>query len=300
MRIAQKTKQAIEECLVKDQGALYRKFFHEAMVEAVDLKSDAFRDEDDGFRSHLGASLIGRECPRELWYTFRWTTLKRHEGRMVRLFHRGHLEEPRFVALLRAIGCTVWQYDQDHHQFRVAAHDGHFGGSLDSVIQGCPDIPDQPILGEFKTHSEKSFEKLVKEGVRSAKPEHWVQQQVYMAGYALHWSLYMAVNKNNDDLHMELIQAEPEQATRYFERAGGLIQLGRPPHKISPSPGWFGCKFCDHKQVCHHNGEPARNCRTCIHSSPVAEGGWYCQHKNKPLSKADQIAGCFDYRWIPM
>ena len=32
---------------------------------------------DDGLRQHLGASLIGKPCERALWYTFRWTTLKK-------------------------------------------------------------------------------------------------------------------------------------------------------------------------------------------------------------------------------
>ena len=31
-------------------------------------------DASDGFRSHLGASLIGKECERALWYDFRWVT----------------------------------------------------------------------------------------------------------------------------------------------------------------------------------------------------------------------------------
>src|SRR6266540_1462894 len=119
---AVKTLEAINAALEKDQGARFRGLLHEAMREAVDLKSDAFRDEEDAFRSHLGASMIGRECARELWYAFRWATARREGGRMVRLFNRGHLEEPRFVALLRMIGCAVWQYDENKKQFRVAAH----------------------------------------------------------------------------------------------------------------------------------------------------------------------------------
>ena len=28
----------------------------------------------DGFRDHLGASIIGKSCARALWYDFRWVT----------------------------------------------------------------------------------------------------------------------------------------------------------------------------------------------------------------------------------
>jgi len=39
----------------------------------------------DGFRPHLGASLIGKDCERALWFDFRWTTVRRHPGRLLRL-----------------------------------------------------------------------------------------------------------------------------------------------------------------------------------------------------------------------
>ena len=38
----------------------------------------------DGFREHLGASLIGKPCGRALWFDFRWITPSRFSGRMLR------------------------------------------------------------------------------------------------------------------------------------------------------------------------------------------------------------------------
>ncbi len=35
----------------------------------------------DGFREHLGASLIGKPCSRALWFDFRWVTASRFSGR---------------------------------------------------------------------------------------------------------------------------------------------------------------------------------------------------------------------------
>ncbi len=43
-------------------------------------------DASNGFRSHLGASLIGKECERAIWFDFRWVTRARHPGRLLRLF----------------------------------------------------------------------------------------------------------------------------------------------------------------------------------------------------------------------
>ena len=64
-------------------------------------------DRGDGFRDHLGASLIGKTCERALWFDFRWVTPAQFPGRILRLFETGQLEEARLVRNLRATGATV-------------------------------------------------------------------------------------------------------------------------------------------------------------------------------------------------
>jgi hypothetical protein len=59
-------------------------------------------DAHQGFRLHLGASLIGKPCERSLWYDFRWTTVAQHPGRLLRLFETGQLEEPASCAICGA------------------------------------------------------------------------------------------------------------------------------------------------------------------------------------------------------
>lgn len=66
------------------------------------------RSYDGGHRSHLGASLIGRECKRYLWYVFRWCLHEKTTGRQQRLFNRGHREEARFIEWLEGIGFKIW------------------------------------------------------------------------------------------------------------------------------------------------------------------------------------------------
>ena len=294
MLVATKTLEAIEKAMYADQGASFRGHLGRLMP----LAADAYSTKEDLWRDHLGASLIGRECGRELWYSFHWATEKRFDGRMLRLFNRGHLEEPRFIALLVMIGCQVWQVDANGKQFRIGDHNGHFGGSMDGVIQGLPDIPDQPVLGEFKTHNAKSFEKLVTSGVLTAKWEHFIQMQLYMGKNSLKWSAYCATNKDTDAIHIELVQFDQLQYLRYLERAGMLIQATSPPPKINESPGWFKCKFCDQKEVCHGGAPLAVNCRTCHWSRVAEEGRWACVYPPSPehnLSKEVQRIGCAAY-----
>lgn len=99
----------------------------------------------DGHRSHLGASLIGHSCSRYLWYVFRWVYDHRFDGRMLRLFNRGHREEDRFIEWLRGIGCQVT--DLDLENYKVLIHDGTGEyilakkDELDSLLAG-PEILD--------------------------------------------------------------------------------------------------------------------------------------------------------------
>lgn len=324
--VAVKTLHAIETQLAQDQGNKFRELLRELMPQA----EDAYSSVRHGFRTHLGASFIGRECERALWYGFRWVGEQKHSGRMLRLFNRGHLEEPRFVALLKMIGCEVWQYDDKGEQFRVSYFGGHYGGSLDAVLRGCPD-DQRPVLGEFKTHGEKSFDKLAgsnwKEylehvldqskhpreeftgkGVREAKPEHYVQMQTYMGGYQLPRALYMAVNKNTDSIYAELVDYDHETYLQYLDRARRVIEAGEPPKKVNNSPGWYTCRFCDYRLICHSNGDVHRTCRTCIHGQPIATGEWVCTEERRnalyggdavPLTKDDQLRACPDYRHLP-
>lgn len=303
---ATKTLAAIESAMAADQGAKFRGLLKDLMP----LAGDAYDTKNEEFRPHLGASLIGRNCDRELWYSFRWTTSKQFDGRMLRLFNRGHLEEPRMVALLQMINCEVWQHTAGGKQFRIDGHRGHFGGSLDGVIKGVPDLPEgEACLAEFKTHGEKSFIKLAEEGVVKAKWEHFVQQQMYMGHYNLNWSLYMAVNKNTDELHAELVKFDPIIHAKYVKRSVTTIESVIPPKRISESPSWYGCKFCEHKGVCHEPKTiPARNCRTCIYSRIGDAGEWFCTEpmadavygdNSAPLSPDEQRRGCDRYEMNP-
>lgn len=301
---ATKTLEAIDKALRADQGARFRGLLRDLMP----LAEDAYREEEDTFRTHLGASLIGRECAREIWYGWHWVTKPCFDGRILRLFNRGHLEEPRFVALLKMIGCEVWQHTENGKQFRISGHRGHYGGSLDGVVRGLPDLdPGIPALTEFKTHNDKSFAKLVSEGVQAAKLEHYVQMQQYMGKYNLQWALYLAVNKNDDAIHGELVPFNEPTFVRFFDRAGMIISQKEPPPRINNSPGWFKCKFCDHSPVCHGPAEPERNCRTCLHSIPGDEGQWVCNVPAQPigegageiLSKEKQLVGCDAYQVRP-
>jgi hypothetical protein len=151
---------------------------------------------------------------------------------------------------------------------------------------------------EFKTHGEKSFSKLQKEGLVICKPEHYVQMQIYMRKMGYSYGLYMAVNKNTDEIYAEIITIDTLIADQYLDRAKQIIQIREEPKRLNESPGYFECRFCDMKDICHNGAEVAMNCRTCYHSSADDDGKWRCREPKSGqvvLDKAAQKAGCKHY-----
>lgn len=301
-RLAHETLEAINTLLEADQGARFR----ELQRFTFPLVEDAYDSNQDPFRSHLGASILGRRCSRSVWYSFRWTKVQQHEGRILRLFNRGHLEEARFHALLLLIGCKVYTHKEDGQQYRASPEENpHQGGSIDMVAVGIPEMPTTPVLAEAKTHGEKSFIKLKSEGLYYSKFEHYVQMQLYMGELALDYGLYMAVSKNTDELYMEIVEFDLECFHRFNERGLELTYADEAPPRISSNPGWFECKFCDFHSVCHLGKEPNKSCRTCRWSTPTKDGKWICENEASPfhfvavgnrrtLGKQRQRYGC-DY-----
>lgn len=265
-------------------------------LQAVDRY--IYANQESSFRRHLGASLIGQECQRRLWYSFRWAKEIRHEARLLRLFDRGKLEEERFTKYLRDIGVTVWTHSDNGEQFHVGACDGHFGGSLDGVAKGLPELDaEEPALLEFKTHKDKSFTQLKAEGVVGAKYQHYIQMQVYMYLMKLSIALYCAVNKDTDELYLEYVKLNEAVAKQTLDKADKIIHCEEePPPRISQTPGWWACKTCDFRNLCHFYELPAINCRTCAHSTPGPNKTWLCTRDKKEI---ETQLGCEEHIFLP-
>lgn len=316
--IATHTLAAIDSAICADGGNEFRR--RQGLV--LPHIGDAYREDDDSYRSHLGASKIGDECERSIYYGWRWAKKnkprgkkgedpKRAESRMRRLWNRGHLEEGRFIALLLTAGIAVYQQDADGKQFRISALGGHFGGAGDGVLMGVPDLPPGvPALGEFKTHSDKSFKALQDEGVRSSKRTHYVQMQEYMHHMGLLYALYLAVNKDTDELYAEIVQYDGPTAEQFLDRARRIVFADTPPDRMrGASPGFFHCKYmCDYLEVCYSTVAPDRNCRTCKYAFAMPDGKWQCTNPIEidaatmagwedpiELDKEAQLAGCQNY-----
>lgn len=240
-------------------------------------------------RGHMGASLLGHPCERYLWLNFRWVVQEKFKGRILRLFRRGQNEEATIISDLRAIGIDV-RGTQTRVNF-----DAHVSGSADGVaLSGVPQAPSKQHVLEFKTHSLKSFNDVVKKGVEASKYQHFVQMQVYMLGLGIDRALYVAVCKDNDEIYTERVRLDSDLAHKYVKRGQRIALDDRMPPPLSTDPTWFECRFCPAYSFCHKAEIPTQfSCRTCAHATPKEDSTWRCEkHEADGIPVEFQRKGC--------
>ena len=257
-------------------------------------------------RTYMGASIIGKECDRALWYDFRMGSKEKFDGRKLRLFQTGHLAEPRFVKDLRDIGCEVHDVDPaTNQQFGFVGIHGHMKGHMDAAGRHVPGGGAKWHCMEFKTHGSNSFKLLKKDGVQKSKRQHWEQMTWYMGKSGMDRALYLAVDKDTDELYAERIEFDPVEFAKIEARAERIIFATEPPAKMSNDPKYYQCGWCSHNGVCHGNQVPIVSCRTCVNATPERDGDgrWSCTLA--PGGRASSIpvevqrTGCPDHLPLP-
>ena len=111
------------------------------LTALIDAGMQAVRAKQAG-RTYLGASRLGVSCERALQYEYAQASVdpgRETEGRMLRIFERGHVVEDCMAAWLRGAGFDLRTHNADGEQFGFSAADGRLQGHIDGVITGGPD-----------------------------------------------------------------------------------------------------------------------------------------------------------------
>lgn len=266
MKLASKLLEQIENSIIIDNGAKFK----ELEKKYLPKMNDAYKS-DRGFRDHLGASVIGDECLRKIWYKFHNVQLQKLDARMIRLFNRGHLEEARFISMLECAGVAVEFITDNNKQFGYSF--GYFGGSIDGIGYNIPDLPNEKVMLEFKTMSEKRFKQFSELGVEFVDQVYYNQLQCNM--YCMNTqnktdfkhSLFICVNKNNDDISIEIVDYNEQIGKSMYERAIDIVNSKSIPLPIKSSKAMYPCKLCEYKEYCFDNKEyenkSCMNCELC-------------------------------------
>lgn len=290
-------------------------------IVAAIYKAYEEADAKEEKRGYLGVSIIGAKCERYLWYIFRECAEERFDGRMLRLFDRGDIEEPRMIKDLRAVGCKVfpWQTpaagyeNEEETQWEISAFGGHFSGHLDGIMHNV--LGDDPMtwyVNEFKTHNKRSFEDLKAKKVKKAQPKHYAQMQIYMHKMDSKKALYLAVNKDNEELYAEIVEYNKDDAEALMLKAKRIITASEPPPRYSLSRDIFECRYCSANSICWGNPNlakpedalPRKSCRQCKYSKPdikTPKACWDCNVEfiGSSGKKIDTNLPCMRYTLIP-
>jgi hypothetical protein len=247
---------------------------------------------DQELRPYLGISMIGDPCPRKLWYSFRLCKKSQHSSRINRLLSRGNREEPIIIQDLESIGIKVHST-----QTSCSAGAGHIKGHCDGMADNVPDAPKTTHLLEFKTANDRNFKKFKKEGVEKANPIYYGQVICYMYLLYLRRTLFIIVNKNDDDRYYERIYENNEYARELIDKGIDIINTKIPPQKLG-NAAWFQCKWCNYIAICHYNDPIFKTCRTCKFSEIHEGGKWECRLYQIPITFDQQLQHCRKYKSI--
>lgn len=227
-------------------------------------------------RDYIGASVAGEPCKRKLHYSFRQADKVEIQPRTKRIFKRGHEEEKKIIETLKLVGLSII-YDGDYQ--KSFKFDEYMYCHPDGLVtKGYPYIDSLGLYAlEIKTHNDKSFQELKKNGVEKSKPLHYAQCQLAIHGfktneYDVNECLYIALNKNDEEYYEEVIEYDPYFCRSLIDDIKEVIYNPTPPKKISDRKEFYLCKMCNFSDVCHSEKPPVKSCMTCKNISFTPNG----------------------------
>lgn len=209
-------------------------------------------------RQYLGASRLGVACERALQFEFAKAPFdhgRDTEGRMLRIFERGHVMEDCMVAWLRDAGFDLRTRKANGEQFGFSVADGRLQGHVDGVIVGGPDGFAYPALWENKCLGAKSWRELEKSGLAIAKPVYAVQVAIYQAYLELHEhpAIFTALNADTMEIYVERVPFDAALAQRHSDRAVKVItatDAGELLPRAFNDATHFECRMCTWQDRC--------------------------------------------------
>lgn len=233
-----------------------------ALTDVIDRAMQA-NNSSQPRRQYLGASSIGEPCSRRLAYGFHETPKDPDtgfKGKTLRMFDMGHDGEERMAKYLKAAGFNLQTHKEDGKQIGIADCDGRFKGHLDGVFHSGPALPGlrYPALWENKALGDSTFRSFKTKGVKAGlKIHYWAQVQIYMGYYELECCLFTAINRDNGEIHAELVEFDAVACQALVHKATRIVE-SVDPEEFSPSgkhenhhePNGLSCKFCDYRLRC--------------------------------------------------
>ena len=199
--------------------------------------------DDEQVRNYIGASIIGSDCLRQIWYEFKGTKAESVPTKTRRTWAIGKNLERLIFSWLKDAGLKIEVHDYTWHAKDKPYFQGHFDGLIT--------IGAQLSILEIKTAKNASFTIFVKKGLKVWNPQYYAQVQSYMGMSGIYSAYILVLNKDNSELSDELVTFDPIFYSNLECKALIISNATVAPPRIHGSPLYFKCKMCKFNKICH-------------------------------------------------
>ena len=213
---------------------------HNKLTKIIELSQE--RIEDDA-RNYIGASSIGSDCLRQIWYQYKGVKAQSVPPKVRRTWDIGKRLEELVIQWVLYAGMVVERTNVTYHAINVPIFQGH----LDGLII----IGKKKSILEIKTAKDASFTIFVKKGLKSWNPQYYSQIQSYMGMSGIESAFVLVLNKDNSELYDEFVEFDPDHYESLEQKAIMIANAVVSPPRVNGSPLWYQCKICKFSKVCH-------------------------------------------------
>jgi len=234
-------------------------------------------------RSYLGASAIGHECSRKLWYNFRHASFEYIDHKSKKRFEDGHYSEAVYINRIKQAGYSL-QHEVQGKQYGFKDLGGWFRGHRDGKLFNVPGIGD--AIWEHKSSAKwKDLNKTIEKHGEAQALKQWNktyydQAQLYMCYEGVQWHILTCASEGSRNESIVLTGFNKQDFEDIRNKAAHIIATDTPPPKISDNPTFFKCGWCDSNEVCHQKKIPKPNCRNCAHITFITDN----KEQDKPVA----------------
>jgi len=201
-------------------------------------------------RNYIGASIIGSDCLRQIWYEYNETVSVDIPPKTWRTWDIGKRLELLVMDWMSDAGISLGILPEPNLKSKIVPT---FRGHVDSICLNENGTIDSII--EIKTAKESSYNVFTKKGLKSWSSQYYAQIQSYMGMSGIHKAYVIVLNKDSSDISDELIDFDEKFYRQLEYKAMMISEAVTMPPRVHDSPIWYQCKTCKFNKICHKKGQ---------------------------------------------
>ena len=213
------------------------------LTSIISQSSDVPRET---MEEYVGASSIGADCLRQIWYQYHHPSKAIKYDAMTNGFDVTEILKAGVMNALKSSGISLILPSIQNHFLLFFDKDlPYFKGKPDAIWN------DEDAIIHIKVSKDSGFKQFVDAGLERWQPKYYSQMQAYLGMSERLKAYVLCINKDNNRIHDETVLFEPEYYSQLKMRALFVHEVDEPPQRINQSPFYIACKSCNFRNECH-------------------------------------------------